>query len=226
MWALASPGVTAHGAAANFSHFLADTLPRIGLVRTAGIPIDTWLVSSTHFAWQQDALRLSGVPTATVISLDEHQIVQADNLIVPSPTGFAPTTAPWARHQLRSVLDVNTTTLGQRRIILSRASATRRRLRNEGALVGALAASGFETVDFATRPLREQITIVSEASTIIGPHGAGLSHLLHAPAGGHLVEITHFHHAHPEYLASRSTFRVAPHLHPCSFGRQPARSPQ
>lgn len=191
--------VAARGAAANFSHFLADTLPRIGLVRATGISVDTWLMSSTRHAWQRDALQLGRIPAATVIGLDDHPIVQADSLIVPSPTGFAPTTAPWARHQLRRILNLDTTTLGQRRIIISRQSATRRRLRNEDALVKALTASGFETVDFATLPLREQIIIVSEASIIVGIHGAGLSHLLHAPAGGHLIEITQPHLAHPEY---------------------------
>lgn len=201
--------VAARGAAANFSHFLADTLPRVGLIRAAGIPIDAWLVSSTRHSWQQDALRLSGIPAAAVVGLDEHQVVQADTLVVPSPTGFAPTTAPWARTELRSALNLNTTKLGQRRIIVSRASATRRLLRNEDALVEALAARGFETVDFGVLPLREQITVVSEASTIVGPHGAGLSHLLHVPAGGHLIEITQAHHAHPEYwrLAALSGWR-------------------
>lgn len=38
--------VAARGAATNFSHFLADTLPRVQLVRDAGIPVDTWIVSS------------------------------------------------------------------------------------------------------------------------------------------------------------------------------------
>lgn len=96
--------VVARGAARNFSHFLADTLPRVQLVRDTSVSVDTWIVSSLDHGWQRDGLDLAGIQLDTVVALANRPGITADTLIVPSRTGFARTTAPWARQRLTALL--------------------------------------------------------------------------------------------------------------------------
>lgn len=192
--------VAARGAADNFSHFLADTLPRIQLIRDTGLPVDTWLLSGTHHAWQRQALDLAAVLQHEVVSLSEHPLVRASRLLVPSRTGFAPMTAPWARERLRALLPQPRLQLRPpRRVLISRANAARRRLVNEDDLAAALAPDGFERLAFEHLNLEGQTAAIAGADIIVAPHGAALAHLLHAPPGGHLLEICHPPTAHPDY---------------------------
>ncbi|MGH4022434.1 MAG: glycosyltransferase family 61 protein [Pseudonocardiaceae bacterium] len=190
--------IAARGAATNFSHFLADTLPRIQLVRDTGIEIDTWIVSSRDRRWQRDGLDLAGIPADRTIALTDIPWISARTLVVPSRTGFAPTTAPWARDRLTNLLQPGTRPR-EHRILISRQRAPRRRLHNEDDVLDRLARHGFERVDFDTIPLAEQIRTIHESRTIVAVHGAALGHLLHAPRTGRVVEIANPNVIHPDY---------------------------
>jgi capsular polysaccharide biosynthesis protein len=189
--------VAARGAATNFSHFLADTLPRIQLIRDVGIKVGTWIVSSFDHPWQRDGLELAGIPIGKTISLTDSPLVVADTLAVPSRTGFAPLTAPWARTALTDLLRPPEGPR-HRRILISRNRAGRRRLLNEDEVLDALDPHGFEHVDFDDLPLAEQIRVIHECWTIVAVHGSALGHLLHAPLAGHIVEIANAHIARPD----------------------------
>lgn len=190
--------VAARGAATNFSHFLADTLPRIQLVRDAGVDVDTWIVSSLGHPWQRDGLELAGIPIDKTISLMDSPLITADTLVVPSRTGFAPLTAPWARTALIDMLRPSKRPR-HRRVLISRNHSGRRRLVNEEEVLDAHAPHGFEHIDFDGLPLADQIRIVHECRTIVAVHGSALGHLLHAPPTGHIVEIADPHVLHPDY---------------------------
>jgi capsular polysaccharide biosynthesis protein len=199
VWA-AAPGATvnlpgtaaviaARGAAINFSHFLADTLPRIHLIRACSIAVDTWIVSSLSQPWQREGLRLAGLPLEKTISLTDVPLITAARLIVPTRTGFAPTTAAWARSALQSLIraEPQARTL---RLFISRNNASRRRLLNEDDVWAILKARGFLRADFDTISLTEQIKLIHQSQAIVSVHGSALGHMLHAPAGGHVIEIT------------------------------------
>lgn len=214
--------VAARGAATNFSHFLADTLPRIQLIRDAGIDIGTWIVSSLDQPWQREGLALAGIPIGKTVSLTESPLISADTLVVPSRTGFAPMTAPWAREKLVRLLCVPARP-HRRQILISRNRADRRRLLNEDEVLDLLVPHGFERVDFDYTPLAEQIRIIHESRTIVTAHGSALGHLLHAPPGGHVVEIANPHLVRPDIwgLAALAGWRHAiapatPDLSRCS----------
>lgn len=125
-------------------------------------------------------------------------MVSADTLIVPSRTGFAPTTAPWARQRLTTLLHPEARPR-HRCVLISRNRAARRRLLNEDEVLDALAPHGFERIDFDTLPLANQLRTIHESQVIVAVHGAALGHLLHAPSAGHLVEIAHPSALHPDY---------------------------
>jgi len=194
----AAAAVAARGAATNFGHFLADTVPSIQLVHDTGIDIDTWIVSSMDHSWQRDGLRIAGVSADNVIALTDLNWVSADTLVVPSRTGFAPTTAPWARDALIRLIHCEPRSR-HRRILISRSRSWRRCLLNADELHDVLAPHGFEHVDFDSMALTQQIETIHETQVIVAVHGSALGHLLHAPASGKVVEIANPRNIHPEF---------------------------
>lgn len=208
--------VAARGAADNFAHFLADTLPRIQLIRDTGIAVDHWILSARHHRWQRDALERIGIDADRVHTTTEHPVIRAERLLVPARTGFAPMCAPWARERLRRLLKVDDPPSRSRRVFISRASASRRRLRNEPELTAALARMGFETVDFERLRFDDQFDIIGQSTEIIAVHGAALGHLLHAPEGGRLLEIAPDGEIHAEYWGLAALANWAHHLIPAA----------
>lgn len=90
---------------------------------------------------------------------------------------------------LRERLAPEGTAGGRRRLFVSRAGAASRRIVNEAEIEPALAARGFELVDPAAMSIAEQVALFSQASAVVGPHGAGLTNLLFSAPGTEVVEI-------------------------------------
>ncbi|WP_059007041.1 glycosyltransferase family 61 protein [Streptomyces specialis] len=201
--------VAARAAAHNFSHFVADTLPRVQLVRDSGVSVDYWLVSAHQHGWQREMLAAAGIGPERVISLNEHGQVWARRLVVPSRTGFAPYTAPWARRCLRAMLPVAAFGARTRRLLVCRSGARWRRLLNEEEIAAELAPCGFERIVLEELTFAEQQAAMGAAEVIVAVHGAGLAHLLGAPEGGVVVEIAHPDAVRPEFygLASLAGWR-------------------
>jgi len=78
---------------------------------------------------------------------------------------------------------------GGRRLYVSRADAKKRHILNESALEPALRRNGFEIVLPGAMTLQEQVSLFSQASVICGAHGAGLTDMLFAAPGAHVIEI-------------------------------------
>lgn len=73
------------------------------------------------------------------------------------------------------------------RLLVSRASAARRKLLNEDAILARLAPFGFIRVAPETMTVQEQIALFSAAEVVVAPHGAALANLAWMPGGGGLV---------------------------------------
>ena len=84
----------------------------------------------------------------------------------------------WLRERVRAALDEAPSESG-RRLYVSRQGIDRgRRVRNHEAVMRALEPLGFRSVAMESLPFREQVRLVTEAETILGPHGAGLVNAL------------------------------------------------
>jgi capsular polysaccharide biosynthesis protein len=100
----------------------------------------------------------------------------ADELVFPSliaPTGNPPR---WALRWLRERLAPEPKR-HDRRIYVSRADASMRRVVNEAELVALLDKRGFETLLPGEFGLMDQLRAFAEAEVVLGPHGAGLANL-------------------------------------------------
>ena len=93
-----------------------------------------------------------------------------------------------------------TTTGRGRRLFVSRADASARRLANEAEVFAALEPLGFELILPGKLPLPEQLRAFAEASVVVGPHGAGLVSLL-AATSATVVEIFDPRYVNPCYYA-------------------------
>lgn len=89
-----------------------------------------------------------------------------------------------------------------RRIFISRANASKRRMVNEEEVADVLASRGFETVAPEELSLLDQIELFAEASVVIGQHGAGLTNLLYVPAKTTVIEIFSSPDAAPPHYSS------------------------
>ncbi|RMH11808.1 MAG: glycosyltransferase family 61 protein [Gammaproteobacteria bacterium] len=83
--------------------------------------------------------------------------------------------------RLREVLhDHGTDRSYDRKVYISRAGASKRRVLNEDDVIEVLATYGFEAVQAEKMSFHDQVRLFAEARHIIGPHGAGLTNMMFA----------------------------------------------
>ena len=171
----------------NFYHWLFDSLPRIGLVRDAGLDaIDRWIVPATKLAVAHELLGRAGFPANRIEALGRRDHVVCDELVVTSAPGEVCEPTPRTVEFLRTVLPSDRRRVAGKRVYIARRG--RRRIANEAALAGILGRFGFSTVAMEGMPLDAQVAAVAGAEAIVAPHGAALAHLIHASDGATLVE--------------------------------------
>lgn len=171
----------------NFYHWLFDSLPRIALVRDAGLgEVDRWIVPATELAVARELLARAGLGAAALEPIGRNDHVVCDELVVTSAPGEVCEPTPRTVAFLRGVLPCDRARIAGKRVYIARRG--RRRISNEGELAGVLARFGFTTVAMEDLSLDAQIAAVAGAEAVLAPHGAALSHLIHACDGAAVVE--------------------------------------
>lgn len=105
-----------------------------------------------------------------------------------------------------------------------------RRLDNEDEIYTALEAaaaapdSGIRLLNglFSSMTVTEQIAMIQEACIVVGAHGAGLSHILFAPEGEHMLEIQPPSFQRPHFVAYTNWAASTHHLWATGSSRPPA----
>ncbi|MGB3557166.1 MAG: tetratricopeptide repeat protein [Geitlerinemataceae cyanobacterium] len=190
-----------------YYHWMVDILPRLEILRRSSIDwdeIDWFLVNSVEKPFQRETLRKLGVPDDKILESDRHPHIQADRLIVPSFGGHLGWITDWTLKFLRqSFLPQKTSSIEKypQRIYISRSSARYRHLLNESEIIKLLEKSGFTTVTLEKLSLEEQVTLFSQAKTIVAPHGSGLTNLIFCQPGTQVVEITSPHYVRHYFRA-------------------------
>jgi capsular polysaccharide biosynthesis protein len=185
-------GVLATRGDANYYHFLMDVLPRLATLAACPEiePPERWYVpAATRF--QRELLDRVGITEERRIDSSVVPHVRAETLIVPTPPAMTVVNPPWVVSHLRAtLLDPPIERVDDRAIYVTRGgSANNRAVRNEDAVMAALAARGFEFVDPGAMSVAEQIRCFAEATVIVAPHGAALANLVFASAGATVVEL-------------------------------------
>lgn len=143
------------------------------------------IVSPELSGWQRETLEIMGYDDDDLVPWDS-PTGTVDQLVVVTNQRYLPQSVKWLREALRlpkeKVSDSN-------RIYVSREDADRRRVVNEREVTELLEQYGFTKFTPGEHSIREQIRTLSNAEVVVGPHGAGLTNLLHCPEGTKVLEL-------------------------------------
>ncbi len=179
-----------------YFHWMFDVLPRIHLLKCAGVDkdcVDKFCVNGLDYPFQRETLAVLGIPEEKIIESCKFPHIKAKKLVVPSLPGNTGHMPNWAceflkKEFLRSNIPVSK--LGKREFIyISRANANYRRVLNEPDVVKFLQKFGFRVVALELISVAEQALLLSSASVVVAPHGAGLSNLVFCQPGTKVVEL-------------------------------------
>ncbi len=173
-----------------FFHWLMESLPRMALLQEVLPALDGIFVPGPVQAFQADALAALGVARDKLIPLSPGAHFAPEHLFVPQ--AFAMYNLPrWAMawYQRAFAAQEDEAPPLPARVYISRADAPQRRVANEAALMEALGARGFVALRLSDLGFLNQARLFRNASTIIAPHGAGLSNLVFCQPGAEVLEI-------------------------------------
>ncbi|KKM75432.1 hypothetical protein LCGC14_1390320 [marine sediment metagenome] len=180
----------------NYSHWLSAHLPKLCLLAQRG-EMDGLLLPEKRPAVIDASLGMLGFDPKDfrthgadgVIEVDRLTLLQTDRfrpeLLCPvrDMLGRPPDRAPW------------------RRVFISRAAASIRRLSNEAELVTMLEKAGFELVLMEDLNFEQQVRLMGETRVLMAPHGAGLTNMMFCAPGTQVVEIAEPSYPNPNFYA-------------------------
>jgi hypothetical protein len=164
-----------------YYHWLFDILPRIQLLKKAGIfeDVDIFILPQLKHDFQKSSLSYFNVPSSKILEIEDDEAVLTDNLIVPSLPSELGTVNLWALNFIRyTFLSATSNLTPHRKIYISRKNATARRLLNESEIIEFLTGLGFEIIEAENLAFDDQVKIFSQAEIIVSPHGSGLSNIV------------------------------------------------
>ena len=183
-----------HFWAENYAHTLLETCGRFWFIDKhpdiAALPV----VWDLNKPWQKELAEIFA--PGRVKSLP-HNHVYFDELYVPSfyaNVGMSQAQIQWLRKRLGAPEKP-----GKRRILVSRADATERRVANENEVLDALKPLGFEAVLLTGMSVAEQRALFQEAECAVMPHGAGCANMIFAGTGTKVIEFVPESYQHHMY---------------------------
>ncbi|MGF1987031.1 MAG: glycosyltransferase family 61 protein [Nostoc sp. ZfuVER08] len=177
-----------------YFHWMFDVLPRIHLLKQAKIDfnhIDKFLVNSLDFSFQKETLEILGITEEKILESRKFPHIKAKELVVPSLPGQTGNIPKWACDFLKTKILGSSSheKAGKGKFLyISRSRAAVRRVINEDELVYFLKKFGFEVMFLEKMSVAEQASVLSSASVIVAPHGAGLSNLVFCSPRTKIIE--------------------------------------
>ena len=177
------------GGMAQYYHQTIDYLSALAVAETLGIGTDRPLVVNRELAaFQREQLALLGYGEDRLLLVgDDEQVVFRD-LMVPTRLvrggqWMHPLTPQWYRRRLVPAGDAP----ADAKLYVSRRHAPRRRIANEHAVEGLLAARGYRTVYPEDMNIAQQAALFATASHLVAPGGAALTNMVFMPPGGAIL---------------------------------------
>jgi hypothetical protein len=168
-----------------FYHWVYEVLPRIHLVEKGGFDLNS-LYAELTFPFQKESLSLMGIGSHKIIDANIYAGVKARQIVFPS-TAEIPT--KWSCAFLREKFLPMLSERAPLRLYISRNDATKRRILNEEETVLCLKKYGFEKFELSKLTFKEQAELFQSAEAVVGPHGAGFSHMVFCKPGTPCLEI-------------------------------------
>lgn len=177
----------------NFGHWLFESLPRV-LEAIAAHPETTILLPADQRdrpRFIDESLRLAlgdaKFEASVRYAARPHRVEELVLTSMPvDPYFIHPATVPF----LRTVYASQRVSPAQKRAVyISRKNSQKRRMDNEDALEAFMVSCGFDVILVEDMSFGERIRLFSQAHTVVGPHGAGLSCILWCAPGTQVIEL-------------------------------------
>ena len=176
-----------------YYHWLADALPRLFLIRQH---LTDWTVLLPHHYKALEFVEPSLAPFGVhhLRYAGEAEGLRCRRLFVPTHT--APP-GHFNEAVIRSVRDLLVTAYGAwpdapaDRLYISRSTARRRRLSNEGEVLDVLRTLQFRILQPESCSFEERVMAASRSRYLVSNHGAGLTNMLFMRPGCHVLELRH-----------------------------------
>ncbi len=190
----------------NFYHWLADITPKLAVLKKSGFVFnanDRFIVPYANAEFCRQMVRQFGIEPDQLYETERlHTYLTADELIVPfldNKMGLK--MGPWLPQLMKeqfhvggSGADLNQPLDSRRLFIMREAkSSDGRQIDNQDELTAYLQRYGFECLQPEKYSVAEQAQIFSEASVVVGAHGAALSNIMFSRTGTVVIE---FYGAH------------------------------
>jgi len=117
-----------------YYHWLIDTLPRIEILKMAGIPFDFLYAGPITSSFQVDTLKSLGFPKEKILRVTDRFHVKFQKVLLPSFPSKGLDFSPWALDCLKFAFLKSSPTRQDRKIYVSRSKAARRRVMNENVI--------------------------------------------------------------------------------------------
>lgn len=195
-----------------YFHWMFDLLPRIHLLRSSGISlesIDNFIINKVHLPFQKETLAILGIPPEKIIESSDRFHLKAKQLVLPSLPSEPAQIPEWVCEFIRKefLLERGGNPINKwERIYISRNKAKHRRVLNEDKVLSFLEKLGFKNLVLESLSVTEQAKIFAEAKVVVAPHGGGLTNIVFCKPGTKVIEIFS-----PNYL-SLSYWQISNHI--------------
>ncbi len=186
----------------NHSHWLTAHLPKLLLLRERGALADV-VLPAQRTAAIDGSLRMLGIDPAQFRTYDESRPLHVEEFTLLGTDRFRPELL----RLVPAAFGVLNAPPPSRRVFISRAGATRRRLVNEDDLWNILDPAGFERVCMEALSFEQQVELMKQTRVLLAPHGAGLTNMMFCPPGTQVVELADLCFPNPNFYALASAMR-------------------
>ena len=179
----------------NYWHLLADELCDLTLLTESGINLnefDQIVFEKSPFTAGKELQKNFTLDQVNQVSLQKHLHIECEELSFFTGTFCLSKHAlSLVKYKIESFLELSLAKSGKssKRIIVSRGSSTTRRWLNENECINLLDTLNFKLIDPSKLSLSQQVEAFSTAEIILGPHGAGLTHIMFCNPGTKVIEI-------------------------------------
>lgn len=186
----------------NHSHWLTAHLPKLLWLRNHNL-LDKVILPPNRTAAMNASLSMLGLVPDDFLTYDEKRPLFVKQLTVIDTDRFRPELL----RLVPAAYGVYEVDAPYRRVFISRAKASRRKLINEEEVWSLLEPHGFQRVFMEDLTFQEQVKLMQESSVLIAPHGAGLTNMLFCPQGAKIVEIADLSFPNPNFYALASAMK-------------------
>lgn len=189
----------------NFHHWNYDVLPRLHLLRLAGLleSIDYLIINYRELPFQAAGLDQLGIDRRKIINSRDNASfhLEAEFLYVPSLPEDLGTITPWVIDFLRDTFlrQQAATHPGFEKLYISRRNAPSRRIINDEEVMTEIRRRGYKEFVPEEHSIEETAALFAAARSLVSIHGSGFSNLCFAAENAKVLDIMAPYHQDPYY---------------------------